>query len=72
VNPVAVEKHQTLNSTKGVIFCPQVYGCTDEEILVGLADQYASKAYHVHRKQEGTPKPPHIIFILKLRQCLNG
>jgi hypothetical protein len=50
--PVTVEKHQTLNSIRGVIFCPQVDGCTDEEIQVGLADQYVSKAYCVHRKQE--------------------
>jgi hypothetical protein len=34
--PVLVEKHKTLNSTRGVIFCSRVDGCS--------ADQYVSKS----------------------------
>jgi hypothetical protein len=47
--PVWVEKHKTQNSTRGVIFCSQVDGCSDEVIQAGLTNQYVSQAYHVHR-----------------------
>jgi hypothetical protein len=42
--PVFV-KHKTLNSTRGVIFCSQVDGCSDKEIQARLADQCVSKVY---------------------------
>lgn len=48
---VLVEKHKILNSTRGVIFCPQVDECSDEQIQIGLADQYASKVYRVHKEK---------------------
>jgi hypothetical protein len=42
--PVLVEKHKTLNSTRGVIICSQSDRCSDEEIQAP-SDQFVSKAY---------------------------
>jgi hypothetical protein len=50
--PVLVEKHKTLISTRGVIFCSLIDGCSDEEIQARLADQYVSQAHLVHKNQE--------------------
>lgn len=43
-----VEKHKTLSSTGGVIFCTQVDESTNEEIQAGLTDRFVSKAYLLH------------------------
>jgi hypothetical protein len=58
-----VEKHKTLNSTRGVIFCSQADKCSYEEIQVGLADQYVLKVYCVHKKQEGKLVPTQTLFL---------
>jgi hypothetical protein len=49
--PVLVEKHKTLNSTRGVMFCSKVDGYSDEEIQVRLADEYVSNVY-IREKRE--------------------
>jgi hypothetical protein len=38
--PVLVEKQKSRNSDKSVIFCYQVDGCSCEEILADVTDQY--------------------------------
>jgi hypothetical protein len=47
---VLVEKHKTLNPTSSVVFCPQINGCSDEEIQARFADQYIFKAYSIHKR----------------------
>ena len=44
--PVQVSPHRSLNSSKGVIRCPDIKDCSDEEILDNLASQNVS---HIHR-----------------------
>jgi len=55
---VLVEKHKTLDSARGVIFCSQVDGC-----IAGLTDQYVSKAYHIHKEEQGKLLPTQTIFL---------
>jgi hypothetical protein len=46
-----------------VIFCYQVDGCSCEEILADVTDQYVWKAYHVHKQEEGKLLPAQTVFL---------
>ena len=39
VIPISVSPHYSLNTKKGVVSCPDIKDCTDEEILEGLKDE---------------------------------
>lgn len=43
--PVTVEKHRTLNSSKGVIFCPDMCWLKEQEVVEGLSDYKVSEVY---------------------------
>ena len=58
--PIGVQPHYSLNTKKGVIRCPDIKECTDEEILEGLKDEGVIKMDRITvfrdgcRKQTGT------------------
>ena len=58
--PIEVQPHYSLNTKKGVIRCPDIKECTDEEILEGLKDEGVIKLDRItvfrdgNRKQTGT------------------
>ena len=58
--PIEVQPHYSLNTKKGVIRCPDIKECTDEEILEGLKDIGVIKLDRItvfrdgNRKQTGT------------------
>ncbi|KAJ8018887.1 hypothetical protein HOLleu_42882 [Holothuria leucospilota] len=55
--PIQVTTHRSLNSSKGVIRCPDIKNCSDEEILDNLASQYVSRLYRISVLGEGVRKP---------------
>ena len=57
--PISVSPHYSLNTKKGVIRCPDIKDCTDEEILEGLKD-------------EGIIKLDRITVFFILRPCVTG
>ena len=58
--PIQVQPHYSLNTKKGVIRCPDIKECTDEEILESLKDEGVIKLDRItvfrdgNRKQTGT------------------
>ena len=60
VIPISVSPHYSLNTKKGVVRCPDIKDCTDEEILEGLKDEGVIKLDRItvfrdgSRKQTGT------------------
>ena len=74
--PIQVTPHRSLNSSKGVIRCPDIKNCSDEEILDNLASQHVTHLYRISvlredvRTPTGTfiltfnsPKPPTTLKI---------
>ena len=55
--PVQVTPHRSLNSSKGVIRCPDIKNCSDEEILDNLASQHVTHLYRISVLREGGRKP---------------
>lgn len=62
--PVTVERHQTLNSSKGVIFNPDICWLTEREIIEGLVDYKVKEVFIFKRTPRNTetiiekvPKP---------------
>ncbi|KAJ8043222.1 hypothetical protein HOLleu_10217 [Holothuria leucospilota] len=55
--PIQVTPHRSLNSSKGVIRCPDIKNCSDEEILDNLASQHVSHLYRISVLREGVRKP---------------
>ena len=55
--PVRVTPHRSLNSKKGVIRCPDIKHCTDNEILEELASQHVTSIYRIEVTREGIKQP---------------
>ncbi|KAJ8049088.1 hypothetical protein HOLleu_01669 [Holothuria leucospilota] len=55
--PIELTPHRSLNSSKGVIRCPGIKNCSDEEILDNLASQHISHLYRISVLREGVRKP---------------
>ena len=51
--PVKVSPHRTLNSKKGVIRCPDLKDCSDEEILEELSSQGITHLQRIHVTRNG-------------------
>ncbi|KAJ4425685.1 hypothetical protein ANN_27881 [Periplaneta americana] len=49
--PIKVERHSSLNTTRGVVHTDSLDGLSDEEIQLELAEQSVSKAYRLIRKR---------------------
>ena len=61
--PVKVSPHKTLNSCRGVVRCPDLRDCSDEEILDELADQQVTGVHRVVISQNGEKKPTNTLFL---------
>jgi len=61
--PVRVSAHRTLNSSKGVIRCPDIKGCSDDEILEGLTSQHVTSIYRVMVNRDGERRPSGTFFL---------
>lgn len=61
--PIKVERHSSLNTTRGVITTSSLEGLSDEEIQLELAEQSVSKAYRLLGKRDGQTVPLRTIFL---------
>lgn len=61
--PITVTPHTTLNSTKGVIYCPDLIPIEDDEIKTELASQGVSDVHRITTKIDGKTKSTPL-FIL--------
>ena len=52
VIPITVSPHYSLNTKKGVIRCPDIKECSDEEILEGLKDEGVIKLDRISVKRK--------------------
>lgn len=52
--PVSVEKHKTLNSSKGVIFCPDMCWLKEQEVVEGLCDYKVTEVFFFKRIPRST------------------
>lgn len=61
--PVEVIPHQSLNTSRGVIYCPDLLNCSTEEILEGLKDQGVIEVRRIKVRKEGNlvDSPNHIL-----------
>ena len=53
---VKVSLHQSLNSSKGVIRCPELHPCSDKEIIDNLTDQGVTGVRNVKVRKNGVLK----------------
>ena len=60
VIPVTVSPHYSLNTKKGVIRCPDIKECSDEEILDGLKDEGVIKLDRISVFRDGQRKQEHL------------
>ena len=61
--PVKVSPHRTLNSVKGVIRCPDIKECSDDDILEGLKSQRVTEIYRIMINRDGVKKPTGTIIL---------
>nr|XP_054748746.1 uncharacterized protein LOC129254320 [Lytechinus pictus]XP_054748747.1 uncharacterized protein LOC129254320 [Lytechinus pictus] len=61
--PIKVSPHKTLNSCKGVVRCPELRDCDDDEILEELADQQVIDVHRITVNQNGIKKPTNTLFL---------
>jgi hypothetical protein len=61
-HPTRVERHTSLNSSRGVVKTDSLDDMSDEDIQSALADHYVSKAYWLIGKSDGNPFPLRTVF----------
>ena len=61
--PVSVSAHRTKNSTRGVIFCFDLEGVSDEDIAEGLSDVGVTSARRIRSRRAGVLTPTHNIIL---------
>ena len=61
--PIKVEKHRTLNITKGIIHCDQLQGMSDTDICSELTDQNVSEVYRIQKRQRDQHIPTDTFII---------
>ena len=60
---IKVSAHRTLNSSKGVIWCPDLEGIEDAEILENLQSEGVSQVERCMKKKGGIKVPTHTLFL---------
>ena len=55
--PVEVSPHRSLNEKKGVIRCPDIKNCTEDEILEELSSQNVTNIRKISVRRDGELKP---------------
>ena len=61
--PITVSAHRTKNSCRGVIFCFDLEGVSDEDIAEGLSDAGVVSARRIRSKRAGVLSPTHSIIL---------
>ncbi|KAJ4425469.1 hypothetical protein ANN_28085 [Periplaneta americana] len=61
--PIRVERHSSLNTTRGVVHTDSLDGLSDEEVQLDLAEQFVSNAYRLLRKRDGRTEPLSTVFL---------
>ena len=63
--PVEVTPHRTLNSSKGVIYCDNLDGYSNEEVLAGLKQhgENVTDVYRIQTRQQGQLRPLNLFII---------
>ena len=61
--PITVSAHRTKNSCRGVIFCLDLEGVSDEDIAEGLSDAGVVSARRIRSKRAGVLTPTHNIIL---------
>ena len=70
VIPITVSPHYNLNTKKGVIRCPDIKDCSDEEILDGLKDEGVIKLDRILVFRDGQRKPTGTFILTFQSQTL--
>jgi hypothetical protein len=60
--PIQIERHTSLNSSRGVINTDSLDDMSDKYIQSALAEQFVSKASRLIGKRDNKPFPPHAVF----------
>jgi hypothetical protein len=60
---VHVERHTSLNSSRGFIHTDSLAGMLDEEIQCALADEFVWRAYKLIGKRDNKPFPLRNIYM---------
>ena len=68
--PIAVSPHYSLNIKKGVIRCPDIKECSDEEILEGPKDEGVIKLDRISVFRDGQRKPTGTFILAFQSQTL--
>ena len=70
VIPISVSPHYSLNTNKGVIRCPDIKDCTDDEILEGLKDEGVIKLDRITVFRDGSRKQTGTFILMFQSQTL--
>ena len=70
VIPITVSPHYSLNTNKGVIRCPDIKECSDEEILEGLKDEGVIKLDRISVFRDGQREPTGTFILTFQSQTL--
>ena len=68
--PIDVSPHYSLNTKKGVIRCPDIKDCTDDEILEGLKTEGVIKLDRISVFRDGQRKPTGTFILTFQSQTL--
>ena len=60
---LSVQAHKTLNSCKGVIYCPDLMDNEEENILTEMKDQLVTEVKRIFTRKEGVLKPSPLLIL---------
>jgi hypothetical protein len=69
--PIQVERHTSLNYSRGVVNAESLDGMSDEEIQSALADQFVSKAYRLNGKRGDKSFLCALLFFYTIFTCIH-
>ena len=61
--PISVSAHRTKNFSRGIIYCADLEGVTDEDIAEGLSDYGVVSARRIKSRRAGTPVATHNVIL---------
>ena len=61
--PISVSAHRTKNSSRGIIYCADLEGVSDDEIADGLSDFGVISARRIKSRKAGVMLPTHNIIL---------
>ena len=63
---INVSPHRTKNSSRGVIYCPDLDDTSDDGIVDGLAEYGVTAVRRIHTKKGGVTTAHNLILIFKV------